>query len=129
MESVPSWCDPCAMDSEDPLFIMYTSGTTGAPTGIIHTQAGYLLYSAMTHKVKHNYSTIPQHSAFSTHQKNTHNLLCSMCLTTKRERYLRVCLFLVGLRDTHMWCMVHSAMVPQQCSLRVQPLTLIPVRL
>ena len=51
MEGVSSSCEAVAMDSEDPLFIMYTSGTTGVPTGIIHTQAGYLLYAAMTHKV------------------------------------------------------------------------------
>ena len=51
MEGVASSCETVAMDSEDPLFIMYTSGTTGVPTGIIHTQAGYLLYAAMTHKV------------------------------------------------------------------------------
>ena len=51
IEGVASSCEAVAMDSEDPLFIMYTSGTTGDPTGIIHTQAGYLLYAAMTHKV------------------------------------------------------------------------------
>ena len=51
MKEVPSHCEVVAMDSEDPLFIMYTSGTTGDPAGIIHSQAGYLLYAAMTHKV------------------------------------------------------------------------------
>ena len=44
-------CEPVPMDSEDELFIMYTSGTTGSPTGVVHTQAGYLLYAALTHKV------------------------------------------------------------------------------
>ena len=52
MEEVADCCEPVLMESEDPLFIMYTSGTTGEPTGIVHTQAGYLLYAAMTHKVK-----------------------------------------------------------------------------
>lgn len=52
MKEVPSYCEPVPMESEDPLFIMYTSGTTGEPTGVIHTQAGYLLYAAMTHKVR-----------------------------------------------------------------------------
>ena len=45
-------CDPEPMDSEDMLFILYTSGTTGKPHPIYHTQAGYLLYTAVTLKVR-----------------------------------------------------------------------------
>lgn len=44
-------CPPEIMDSEDMLFMLYTSGSTGKPKGIVHTQAGYLLYAAVTHKV------------------------------------------------------------------------------
>lgn len=45
-------CEPEAMDSEDVLFLLYTSGSTGKPKGLVHTQAGYLLYAALTHRVK-----------------------------------------------------------------------------
>lgn len=45
-------CEPAAMDSEDVLFLLYTSGSTGKPKGLVHTQAGYLLYAALTHRVK-----------------------------------------------------------------------------
>ncbi|MBI5887684.1 MAG: acetate--CoA ligase [Deltaproteobacteria bacterium] len=43
-------CRPEVMDSEDPLFILYTSGSTGAPKGVLHTTAGYLLFCALTFK-------------------------------------------------------------------------------
>uniref|UniRef100_A0A8D0ASP0 Propionate--CoA ligase n=1 Tax=Sander lucioperca TaxID=283035 RepID=A0A8D0ASP0_SANLU len=49
-------CEPAAMDSEDVLFLLYTSGSTGKPKGLVHTQAGYLLYAALTHKYVFNYS-------------------------------------------------------------------------
>lgn len=38
------------MDAEDPLFILYTSGSTGTPKGMVHTTAGYMVYSAYTFK-------------------------------------------------------------------------------
>lgn len=44
-------CTPESMSSEDMLFMLYTSGSTGTPKGLVHTQAGYLLYAALTHKV------------------------------------------------------------------------------
>ena len=43
-------CEPEVMDSEDPLFILYTSGSTGTPKGMVHTTAGYMVYTAYTFK-------------------------------------------------------------------------------
>ncbi len=48
-------CPVEIMDAEDPLFILYTSGSTGKPKGVLHTQAGYLLYAALTHKYVFDY--------------------------------------------------------------------------
>ncbi len=41
-------CEPESMDAEDPLFILYTSGSTGKPKGMLHTTAGYMVYTAFT---------------------------------------------------------------------------------
>ena len=43
------------MDAEDPLFILYTSGSTGKPKGMMHTTAGYMVYTAYTFKNVFNY--------------------------------------------------------------------------
>ena len=43
-------CPAEALDSEHPLYILYTSGSTGKPKGVLHTTAGYLLGTALTHR-------------------------------------------------------------------------------
>jgi acetyl-CoA synthetase len=55
MASISADCKPEIMASEDPLFILYTSGSTGKPKGVVHSTAGYLLMSAMTHKYTFDY--------------------------------------------------------------------------
>jgi acetyl-CoA synthetase len=57
VEAVSVDCEAEIMDSEDPLFILYTSGSTGKPKGVVHTTAGYLLMSAMSHKYTFDYKS------------------------------------------------------------------------
>jgi acetyl-CoA synthetase len=51
MRHAPMWCEPEPMDSEDVLFVLYTSGTTGKPKGIVHTTAGYLVGAATSTRI------------------------------------------------------------------------------
>jgi acetyl-CoA synthetase len=54
-QAASSDCAPEEMNAEDPLFILYTSGSTGMPKGVVHSTGGYIVYAAMTHEITFDY--------------------------------------------------------------------------
>ena len=133
-------CEPEPMDSEDPLFIVFSSGTLGTPKPYKHTQAGFLVHNSVIFKVPYNHGTqiLKLTTWFVKKSKLLHWSFCpslccyfpifpSMPLISTVEISSLLHLVLVGFPAIAFLCMVHFVLEGRQYCLGALPRTQIMV--